>query len=704
MLPLSEESAVRRARPWLVHVPFALLIAISLVPRAIAMVGYQPVLMFYGDSFRYLTAAQSGELLGVRPYGYSAFLRFMSWTQNIGSVSLIQHLAVIALAIVLYATLIELKAPVWLAVAVPAPMLLDGYQILIEHVALTEVLFTCLVMGALLVAIRQKFTLGSGLVVGVLLAAASLTRTVAVPIVSLVVAYLVVRRVGWKAVVACIGAFAVPVVFYCGFFSSSYGVFAIQRDGRFLYARVAPIADCSRLTLSKPAQRLCDSTPVNNRPGSNFYAWDRLSPFNRIATGSDRTPGAAEREIIARDFAVAVIRQQPGDYARLVMDDVVHYFSPGRFASYQDTPPSWWSFPRTPARPDQQIVLSGSNFADDKADVSLQSWAATFLRGWQSVLGTQGLFLLLCLLLGVAGAALGKRRKGGARREDAVLLAATGAALIFIPSATSVFDYRYALPAAVPIYAAAGWGLLLIFQARHISQVDERFAAELTAREATVAKNRHRARNRLTPWLTTGIFTLIVGAIIAAPIQKAPAYLSYVNAGAERGALGYSKDSIGPLESQPEWNIRNFDGGSIYVSPIGNTYVVTSQTMQAYANGGGAAVFGLPITGTAVLRRASGESVTWFERGAIVVSKARGARAVLPPLLDEWCFPASPCQIGAPLANAETQADGTRVQRFTGGTLSVRPDGTVQQSDRKPAGDSSEKPVDAVLPPDVRAD
>ena len=169
MLPLSEESAVRRARPWLVHVPFALLIAISLVPRAIAMVGYQPVLMFYGDSFRYLTAAQSGELLGVRPYGYSAFLRFMSWTQNIGSVSLIQHLAVIALAIVLYATLIELKAPVWLAVAVPAPMLLDGYQILIEHVALTEVLFTCLVMGALLVAIRQKFTLGSGLVVGVLL-------------------------------------------------------------------------------------------------------------------------------------------------------------------------------------------------------------------------------------------------------------------------------------------------------------------------------------------------------------------------------------------------------------------------------------------------------------------------------------------------------------------------------------------------------
>ncbi len=704
MLPLSEESAVRRARPWLVHVPFALLIVVSLIPRVIAMVGYRPVLMFFGDSQSYLYSAQSGELIWTRPFGYSAFLRLLSWTHYIGSVSIIQHLAIIVLAVALYITLIELKAPVWLAVAVPAPMLLDGYQILIEHVAMTEVLFTCLVMGALLVAIRRKFTVGSGLVVGVLMAAASLTRTVAIPIVAIAVAYLVVRRVGWKPVVACVGAFTLPVIAYCGLFYSAYGSFTIQRDGRFLYARVAPIADCSRLTLSPPAQQLCDATPVSTRPGSNFYAWDRSSPFNKIPIGTARSAEAAEREIIGREFGMAVIKQQPVDYARLVLRDLGHYFSPGRFASYQDTPPSWWSFPRTAARADQQIVLSGSNFADDKADVSLQSWAATFLRGWQSILGTQGLFLLLCLLLGVAGAVFGKRRKGGARRIDSLLFAATGTALIAIPSATSVFDYRYALPAAVPLYAAAGWGLLLLLQARELAEVDEQEAAELTAAEAVAAKNRHRARNRLTPWLTTAAFTVIVGAIIAAPIQRAPGYLRYVSTGAERGALGYSKDSIGPLESQRDWTIRNFEGGSIYVSPVSNTYVVTAETMQAYADGGGAAVFGLPITGTSVLRRASGESVTWFERGAIVVSKARGARSVLPPLLDEWCFPASPCQLGAPLANAESQADGTRIQRFTGGTLSVRPDGTVEQSDRKPSSDSSEKPVDAVLPPDVRGD
>jgi hypothetical protein len=273
-----------------------------------------------------------------------------------------------------------------------------------------------------------------------------------------------------------------------------------------------------------------------------------------------------------------------------------------------------------------------------------------------------------------------------------------------IPSATSVFDYRYALPAAVPLYAAAGLGLLLLLQARELAEVDQQEAAELTAAEAVAAKNRHRARNRLTPWLTTAAFTIIVGAIIAAPIQRAPGYVRYVGTGFERGALGYSQDSVAPLESQPDWTIRNFNGGSIYVSPVSKTYVITAETMQAYAEGGGAAVFGLPITGTSVLRRASGESVTWFERGAIVVSKARGARSVLPPLLDEWCFPASPCQLGAPLANAESQADGTQIQRFTGGTLSVRPDGTVEQSDRKPSGDSSEKPIDAVLPPDVRGD
>ena len=704
MLPLSEESAVRRARPWLVHVPFALLIVVSLVPRAIAMVGYRPVLMFYGDSQSYLWSAQSGQLVWTRPYGYSAFLRLLSWTHYIGSISLVQHLAIIVLAIVLYSTLIGLKAPIWLATVVPAPMLLDGYQILIEHVAMTEVLFTCLVMGALLVAIRRRVMVGSGLVIGVLLAAASLTRTVAVPLIAILIGYLCIRRVGWKPIVACIGAFSLPIVAYSSLFFNAYGSFAIQRDGRFLYARVAPIADCSRLTLTETARNLCDSTPVSSRPGSNFYAWDRASPFNRKAPGIPRSSQAAAYELIGREFGKAVITQQPGDYARLVLRDIGHYFSPGRFASYQDTPPSWWSFPRTPARTDQQIVLSGSNFADDKTDVSLQNWAATFLRGWQKVLGTQGLFLLLCLLLAVTGAVLGKRRIGGARRIDPLLFAAMGTALILIPSATSVFDYRYALPAAVPLYAAAGWGILLLFQARELATLGPVAVEKLTIAEAVVARNRHRARKVSTPWITSAVFAAIVAAIVLAPVTAAPGYRRYLTAGAERGDLGYSFDSIAPLEANPQWSIRNFDGGSIYVSPVKGTYVVTTATMKAYTSGGGFPVFGLPITGTSFLRRASGESVTWFERGAIVVSKARGARSVLPPLLDGWCFPASPCELGTPLANAEIRADGTRVQRFTGGTLSVRPDGTVEQSDRKPSGDSSEKPVDAVLPPDVRGD
>ena len=687
---------------WLVHVPFALLVVAALVPRVVALVGYRPLLMFFGDSQTYLIAAQSSQLSTSRPFGYSAFLRLMSWTHEIWTIALIQHLAIIFLAIILYSTLLHLNAPVWLALIVPAPMLLDGYQILIEHVAMTEVLFSILIVGALLVAIRRRFTLGSGLVVGVLLAAATLTRTVALPVIAIMLAYLIARRVSWKSICACIVAFCLPIVAYAGWFLATYDTFAIQKDGRFLYARVAPIGDCTRLTLSNAARELCDSTPLDARPGSNFYAWDRTSPFNQIPKGQTAVAIGQQREVEGREFGVAVITQQPLDYARLVAHDLVHYFSPGRFSSVQDTPPSWWDFPLVPARPDQQVVLSGSDFADDKSDVSLSQQAATFLRGWQSVFGTQGLFLLLCLLLGIAGAVVGRRIKGGARRLDPLLFAATGTALIVVPSATSVFDYRYALPAAIPLYAAAGWGILLLLQARQLRGLQGHEVVELTAFDDVFVPNRHRARNRLTPWLTTGTFIVLVLAVVLAPVRNEPIYARYARAGAERSVLGYSKDSVHPLVSNTDWSIRNFDGGSVYLSPGSNTYVITSDTENAYRRGGGQAVFGLPLTGTSTLRQFGRESVTWFERGVIVYSQKRGARTVLPPLIDGWCFPTSPCTLGVPLANAQRQANGTLKQEFTGGSLVSQLDGSVKELPRKSSTVTPELPTDAVLPPDVR--
>jgi len=74
----------------------------------------------------------------------------------------------------------------------------------------------------------------------------------------------------------------------------------------------------------------------------------------------------------------------------------------------------------------------------------------------------------------------------------------------------------------------------------------------------------------------------------------------------------------------------------------------------------------------------------------------------LPPLIDGWCFPTSPCTLGVPLANAQRQANGTLKQEFTGGSLVSQLDGSVKELPRKSSTVTPELPTDAVLPPDVR--
>lgn len=691
------------SRAWLVHLPFALLLLLAVVPRAVALWGFRPVLMFFGDSQTYLITAQNGELTNARPYGYSTFLRLMSWTDHIWLVPLVQHVAILVLAIVIYVTLLRLKAPVWLAFIVPAPMLLDGYQVLIEHVALTEVMFTCLVMAALLLVVRRRLSIPTAATAGLLLAMASMTRTVAMPLIVLLVAYLIVRRVGWRAVTACVVAFSIPLLAYAAWFASVFGSFALQQDGRFLYARVAPIADCAQLSLSDEARSLCDGTPVELRQGSNYYAWDRGSPFNRPVKDAD---AATARDAAGREFGIAVITGQPLDYSRMVARDFIHYFAPGRTADFRDTPPSWWNFPLTPERDNQQIVLSGTGFINDKTDVALEPGAAAFLRSWQSVMGTQGLFLMLCLLLALAGSVVGRGRLGGARRFDPLLFAGTGTALLLVPSATSVFDYRYALPAAVCLYAAGGWGVLLLLQARALAKKPEADDGRAAAERASGTLRRHRSRSRVRPFVGGVLIGVVILGVVLAPIEPEPIYQRYVRAGAERGALGYSLDSVQPLADRPSWMIRNFDGGSIYADPAKETYVVTKQALVAYRAQGGYDEFGLPVTGTSLVRRSGGEFATWFESGAIIYSPVRGARSVLPPFLDAWCDPGELCRIGVPLADAETLADGTLVQEFVGGRLVQRPGGSVQQELTvigRNDGDA-DAPTDAVQPPDVRGD
>jgi hypothetical protein len=646
-----------------VHLPFALVVLVGVVPRLVAVFGYRPLLMFYGDSYGYLLAAQDGVPPTTRPYGYPVLLRLFAWTDQLWLVAVVQHLAIVALAIVLYRWLLRRGAPVWLAAIVPTPLLLDGYQILTEHAALTETLFICLLVTCTLLVMRLRVTPTVAAIAGGLLAATAITRTIAVPLVVLFVAYLCIKRVGRKTVMAFIAAFSIPLFVYAAWFQANWGEFALQQDGRFLYARVAQFADCSRIEVPKNAEVLCEETIPSTRPSPNFYAWSRESPLL-----SSTFPRGVDRQEVARDFARAAIVGQPWDYARTVLGDTTQYFGPGRSYTNTDTPPSWWNFPTTPAAPGQQLALSGSGFNNDSVDVALNADAAEFLRDWQRTLSTQGPILLLGLLLGLAGFVWGRSRPGGVDRLDSLLVVGVGTSLLFLASATSVFDYRYGIPSAPFLYLAGGIGTLALLQRRG-------------AYRQVPKVQRRRPPSR--PWVRRGVIGVAIGAVVAAvafaPIAKQPIYGRYVNAGAERGGLGYPTTSEQDVIGLPDWRERSFDGGRIYRAPNGTMFVIGAESARAYDDLGGPARLGAPVSNTKSFVQSQGDAVTWYTDGAISVSKPRGTHEVLPPLLNAWCEPRLPCRLGTPTDDVQVGDDGTLLQTFQRGVLIKAPGEPVQR-------------------------
>jgi hypothetical protein len=89
----------------------------------------------------------------------------------------------------------------------------------------------------------------------------------------------------------------------------------------------------------------------------------------------------------------------------------------------------------------------------------VQPWAR-FLWAYQKVVYLRGTFLLLLVLTGAAGVALGIRRKTrvppGGWGGLGLLPWLTGVALIVLPPITAGFSYRYVLAAVPAVSLAAG--------------------------------------------------------------------------------------------------------------------------------------------------------------------------------------------------------------------------------------------------------
>lgn len=400
--------AARARRHWL----FALLFAAGAGLRGLLMYAYRPAFEFSGDSYSYLTLSHLARPDPMRPAGYPVLLRLLGGTDRLAVVPAVQHAAGLGVAAALYALLVHRRVHPMVAALATAPVLLDAYQLDIEHFVMAETLFLALVVGALVALLwsPRPSVLACGLAGG-LLAGAGVVRTLGVVLGVLALAYVLIRRLGPLRLAAFAVFLAAPLAAYAGWFHSHHGSYALTGgDAAWLYGRVAPIADCSRLDLTTEQLTLCSPHAPADRPGPNYYVWADTSPRFQL-TGSER-----HRDAVLAGFAHQVILRQPLDYTRMVAADVGHYFLPGRDTGYRDWPDGSWRFPTANPPYYWHISVPLLDFDGGHPARVINDPAAGWLRAYQRFGYTPGPLLAVLLVLALVGTGLGLPRPRLSRR------------------------------------------------------------------------------------------------------------------------------------------------------------------------------------------------------------------------------------------------------------------------------------------------
>ena len=439
------------------HRLFLVLLTLGIVLRAVVMLAYRPAIFYIDSLASYLLPLPTLDPTGQDPIGYDVYL--LKPLLRVGDLTLVvavQHLLGLGIAVAGYALLVRKGVRPWLAALATAPVLLDAYQVQIEHNVMADPLFLALVVAAL-VALVWRDRPGWAVVVaaGLLLGLAATVRQVGEVLLLPLLAYpLIVAAGGWRRrlalATAALVCFALPVAAYTRYYHGFTGRYAISHAGaNALYGRVATFADCTGLDLPEQERVLCPATPRAQRPGPDFWAHDPTSPFFELqGTAGDAT------DRITQDFVNRIIAHQPLDFAASVGQDAVKVFSWGRIDhSATDPPVERWRFQIGFPLFEPLVTLDSvgqlSHRYGDGDPVAVTPWTG-LLRGYQMTVGyTPGPVLALALLVTVLGV-FGRSRW----RWPALLFLATGVLLV-LGGDVVMFSWRYQLPAFVLLPLAA---------------------------------------------------------------------------------------------------------------------------------------------------------------------------------------------------------------------------------------------------------
>jgi len=455
-------AAVSPRALWRSHRLFTVVVLLSLLPRILAASAFRPALLT-ADSFLYMRDAVNSTLGVIRPSGYSFFLRALEPFHSLLLVTTIQHLMGVAIAIIVYGLLRYHGLPGWGATLAAAPTLFDTRQIALESYTLPDTLY-CLVIMLAVAALLTRPTPRPWQCVaaGLLLAYASVLRGNGLPIAIVALAFMLVRRVGWRALAGAAAATAIPLIGYAAAYDHSYGQFNItSSDGIFLWSRTTSFANCA---IIKPPPRLLPLCPDREASAQvpPAPAWS-ISSLLDSPTPADYLwasdawwrhgahPGINNyNDMLGRQFAIAAIKAQPLDYLRASGRDIALVFlATDRPVTHPTM--SFTTAPHIPVLP-PYYARDLRAYAHTTQNTHPVQPYAYFLFLYQLPVYFPGVVFFLVVLAGLAGVVRNWRRWGGPQALPWIIAAVS----IVLPALLTQSLYRYTIVAIPLACLAAG--------------------------------------------------------------------------------------------------------------------------------------------------------------------------------------------------------------------------------------------------------
>ena len=447
-------------RHWL----FTLLFTLGVLLRVMAQVAYQPAILYY-DSAGYLGAYRLS-LAEPDPQGYplTAHLLLDAF-HDLAALAAFNHLLGLTIAGLIYAVLLRRGVKPWMAALATGPVLLDGLQLLIEQMVMSEPLFQFfVVLGIALLLWRPRPTPATAAGAGLSFAAAALTRYVGLWLVLaglLFCALAAGRRLVPRLVTtaALLVAFVLPMIGYAAYNDAVNGTFAVTSGAvsTGLYARVATSVTCARLSLPSYERPLCPPPGVVKPRGGSLTQGYALGTTSPLVTY--RPPNGETTNQVLNDFVKRAVLQQPLPVARSVGGSLARQLlSWRRDHKPGELPVERWQFQTAFPLYFTHVSLSLFRRWEGHRPV-IDRPLARVLRRYQLSLGyTPGPVLLACVILALAaGFGVGRARHSGQQLACLLWLAA-GLGLLLAADLYE-FSWRYQLPALVTIPPAAALAL-----------------------------------------------------------------------------------------------------------------------------------------------------------------------------------------------------------------------------------------------------